>query len=168
MEFKDPVNVIHNMVTVLNKICDLELHSDSSDQGVFELTCSHNITLRNFIKRVYKFSYTSDVILISSIILMDRLNMNSNISINRKTVHGIFAMSFLSAAKMYEDTTLTNLEFGNVFGIKLHNLNKMEISYLFNINFNLNIDPYEIKEYEKQLIKKHYSRPIFRRHSFHI
>lgn len=168
MEFKDPVNVIHNMVTVLNKICDLELQSDSVDQDEFELTCSNNITLRNFIKRVYKFSDTSDVILIASIILMDRINMCSNISINRKTIHGIFAMSFMSAAKMYEDIPLTNLEFGNIFGIKLHNLNKMEISYLFNINFNLNIDPYEIEEYKKQLVKKHYEKPIFRRHSFHI
>ena len=78
---------------------------------------------------------------VMAVIYIDRIsNMNSRINLNEKTIHKLFLISSVLAAKFHDDKFYLNSFYAHIGGIGLPELNFMEMEFLKCIKFNLYID----------------------------
>jgi hypothetical protein len=61
--------------------------------------------------------------------------------INHLTIHRLLSTCFLLASKMYDDTLYNNRSYSKCGGMTLSELNKLEMSFLSQIDYKLTLSP---------------------------
>ena len=105
------------------------------------------ITLIDYINRIITYSDSEINTLICSLIYIDRINKIK--AINEFNIHRIFFTAVLVAIKYNEDIIFNNDYYSKVAGVKLNEINKMELEFISLLDFNLYIDPEEFGSYKQ-------------------
>ena len=105
------------------------------------------ITLIDYINRIITYSDSEMNTLICSLIYIDRINKIK--AINEFNIHRIFFTAVLVAIKYNEDIIFNNDYYSKVAGVKLNEINKMELEFISLLDFNLYIDPEEFGSYKQ-------------------
>ena len=105
------------------------------------------ITLIDYINRIITYSDSEMNTLICSLIYIDRINKIK--AINEFNIHRIFFTAVLVAIKYNEDIIFNNDYYSQVAGVKLNEINKMELEFISLLDFNLYIDPEEFGSYKQ-------------------
>ena len=105
------------------------------------------ITLIDYINRIITYSDSEINTLICSLIYIDRINKIK--AINEFNIHRIFFTAVLVAIKYNEDIIFNNDYYSQVAGVKLNEINKMELEFISLLDFNLYIDPEEFGSYKQ-------------------
>jgi len=110
-----------------------------------------DLPLLQYCERLQKYFRCSPACYLSALIYIDRFINNSDVTINRLTIHRLVAVSFIIAVKYYEDLHFSNSYYSQVVGIDLKEVNKLEAFMLNALNFDLSIKADQFEQYFSEL-----------------
>mmetsp|Transcript_7027 Transcript_7027/g.13283 ORF Transcript_7027/g.13283 Transcript_7027/m.13283 type:complete len:273 (-) Transcript_7027:117-935(-) len=111
-----------------------------------------NINIKDYLDRIQLYSECSEECFVFALVYIDRLIYhNKKISLNSWTVHRLLLTAILVAAKFHDDVFLSNKYFSVIGGIKQDELAKLEMEFVFLLNFDLHLSPEVFQQYMKQL-----------------
>jgi hypothetical protein len=98
-----------------------------------------HIDILDYVKRLRKYFNCSDCVFSSSLIYIDRFIKNSDVVLDKTTIHLIFTVSLVISVKYLEDEHFSNEYYSKVGSVVLQELNEIE-SYMMKIlDWNLKI-----------------------------
>nr|CAG4710421.1 unnamed protein product [Naegleria fowleri] len=112
-----------------------------------------NISLSKYLDRIVRFAFCSAECYILSLVYMDRLvQSNPNFVISSLSIHRLLITSIMVAAKFFEDKFYNNEYYAKIGGIEKEEMNRLEIDFLYMINFSLHFQPPEFEQYKDEFI----------------
>jgi len=123
----------------------------SQKKCIFTSKKNPNISIGDYLTRIKKFTKINDSTLIICLIYLDRYIKINKIILTDFNVHRIFFASLLIAIKYNEDFFYTNKFYSNVAGLKCSELNKLELKFVTDLNFDLFVDKNLFEKYKNNL-----------------
>lgn len=113
------------------------------------------IPILKYLEYLHKNGNCPRSVFIVALILLDRLlTKQPQITITPNTVHKLFLCSILTASKFTTDMYYSNLVWANIGGIRLEELNVLELEFLFMLGFSVVVTKEEFNRYDSELSKK--------------
>jgi len=124
------------------------------------------ITIKDYLKRIAKFSHCSEECFVLALIYIDRLILsNRTFSVNIYNVHRLVISSVMLAAKFFDDQYFNNAHYARVGGVSCKEMNQLEIEFLFMMNFDLFVDNELYTTYDKCLLIHRRGRQSFQQNN---
>ena len=121
-------NTIEKSVKYEQKLSQIELNKSFEEP---------NISITKYIRRLIKYSNPEPSTLILAVIYFDRICNNGKINLCNSNVYKLILISLVLAIKYNEEYFESNEFYGKVGGLKIKNINKLEIHALKVLKFNL-------------------------------
>jgi hypothetical protein len=123
-----------------------------AEKTLFHGTCIPQIEMRDYVERLLQYGKISHSTLIIALIYLDRLLVKETLEMTDWTIHRILLAASVLAAKYHADDYYNNYHMAAVGGVKLRELNDMEMSLISSLNFSLWVSPDIFSKYESLLI----------------
>ena len=102
--------------------------------------------------RIQKYSGASTCCLLLGLIYLERLKKHyASVHITSRSFVRLFLTSTMTAAKYFDDFHLNNKMWAEIGGISVAELKRLELEFLFLLNFRLHIDREEYDWYQNEL-----------------
>jgi len=112
-----------------------------------------NIDLDYFMKRIAEETYISNEALIFSIVNLSQLmEMVPTFPINIFTIHRLLLISMMVSAKYFDDHYVNNAVYARAGGIPIKELNQLEVTFMFLLQFKLYLDEVTYGNIFKELV----------------
>ncbi|KAL8548328.1 hypothetical protein ACS0TY_007597 [Phlomoides rotata] len=98
-----------------------------------------SLSIQQYIDRIFKYSCCSSSCFVIAYIYMDRFIQQTNIFITSLNIHRLLITTVMVAAKFMDDAFFNNAYYARVGGISTRELNKLEMNFLFSLDFRLNV-----------------------------
>lgn len=152
-DFASFIPVIASVLTHLTQR-NKEITVTSEKLKVFHSLKVPPIGIGDYLQRIVKYAYCSSECFIFALIYLDRLiTQNKNCHITLYNVHRLLITSVLLAAKARDDTYYSNAYYSAIGGISNAEMNKLEISFLLLVEFNLFVTPETYEQYKTYLLQ---------------
>eukprot|EP00997_Jenningsia_sp_PLL12_P007352 NODE_3975_length_710_cov_218.993949_g3360_i0.p1 GENE.NODE_3975_length_710_cov_218.993949_g3360_i0~~NODE_3975_length_710_cov_218.993949_g3360_i0.p1 ORF type:complete len:188 (+),score=32.03 NODE_3975_length_710_cov_218.993949_g3360_i0:62-625(+) len=139
-----------NHITNKNK----EIPHSSEKLKAFHSTKLPPIGIHEYLLRIVKYAYCSPECFVFSLIYLDRLiTRNKNCHITRFNIHRLIITSMLLAAKGRDDTYYSNAYYSAIGGIGNSEVNRLEVTFLVLVDFNLFVSPETYNQYKAYLVQ---------------
>ncbi|XP_004493668.1 cyclin-P3-1 isoform X2 [Cicer arietinum] len=106
---------------------------------VFHGLSAPALSVRKYIDRIFKYSGCSPSCFVVAHIYVDRFLQNTDIKLTSLNVHRLLITSIMLAAKFMDDAFFNNAYYAKVGGVSTAELNRLEMSFLFGIDFRLQV-----------------------------
>ena len=106
---------------------------------IFSHSREPEISLFDYLSRIYKYSNIDDSTLIISLIYIDRICKNKGVTLTKYNIHRILFISILISIKFNEENIYPNSFYSKIAGISIKELIKLESAFLKLIDFKLYI-----------------------------
>ena len=110
-----------------------------------------NISIFEFIKRLYDYSQTSEDIFIIVLIYIERLKTNRKICLNYFNIYKLILASFITAIKMNSDEIYTLEFFSKLGGISKKDIASLEYQFISLLDFKLLVEEKLFYKYDNYL-----------------
>ena len=110
-----------------------------------------NISIYDFLKRLYKYSKVSENILILVLIYIDRLCRNRKICLNYFNIHKLIIASFVTAIKFNSDEYYSLEFYAKLGGISQKEIVSLEYEFIALLDFNLFVEEKLFYKYNNNL-----------------
>jgi hypothetical protein len=110
-----------------------------------------NISIYDFLKRLYKYSKVSENILILVLIYIDRLCRNRKICLNYFNIHKLIIASFVTAIKFNSDEYYSLGIYAKLGGISQKEIVSLEYEFIALLDFNLFVEEKLFYKYNNNL-----------------
>ncbi|KAF8401675.1 hypothetical protein HHK36_012621 [Tetracentron sinense] len=97
------------------------------------------LSIRQYIDRIFKYSSCSPSCFIVAHIYMDRFLQRLDVHLTSLNVHRLLITSVMVAAKFIDDAFYNNAYYAKVGGVSTAEMNRMEMKFLFSLDFRLHI-----------------------------
>lgn len=97
------------------------------------------LTIKEYIDRIFKYSRCSPSCFVVAQIYMDRFIEGGNVNLTSLSVHRLLITSIMLAAKFIDDAFYNNAYYAKVGGVTTSELNRLEIKFLFGLDFRLHV-----------------------------
>ena len=135
-----------------NKNCpDYKEIIKNQKEMVFSADTIPCISLEDYLIRIQTYSNLEKNTLITSLILIDRLSKLSDIALTYYNIHRILFTSILLSIKYNEDSYYDNKFYAEIAGINLKELNILEYTFSYMIDFRFFINKEIFRKYENYL-----------------
>lgn len=111
-----------------------------------------NIAFDYIFFSIHRYASCSNECFILALIYIDRLIQRNNFLLSELNVHRVVVTSVLLAAKFFDDAYYNNAYYAKVGGVLVHEMNGLEVDFLFRINFSLHATPDEFTKYRNELL----------------
>ncbi|KAJ6920465.1 hypothetical protein NC651_014147 [Populus alba x Populus x berolinensis] len=98
------------------------------------------VSIRNYVDRIFKYSACSPSCFVVAHIYMDRFLQQTDIHLTALNVHRLLITSVMIAAKFVDDAFFNNAYYAKVGGVSTEELNRLEMKFLFSIDFRLQVN----------------------------
>jgi len=148
--------LIEVLSDVLKELCDRnESHGKHLIfNSSFCSTRVPSITVKQYVRRLAKYTCCSEESLVLSLVYIDRLITKKGFILISHNVHRLILTSILVSAKFFDDKYYSNAFFGKVGGVSSKELNTLEKLFLHGIQFDLFVDTGVYKKYNECLMKR--------------
>ncbi|KAJ7977402.1 Cyclin [Quillaja saponaria] len=109
------------------------------DVTIFHGLRAPTLSIRNYIDRIFKYSGCSPSCFVVAHIYLERFLQSTEANLTSLNVHRLLITSIMLAAKFIDDAFFKNVYYAKVGGVSTAELNKLEISFLFSIDFRLQL-----------------------------
>ncbi|EFC38187.1 predicted protein [Naegleria gruberi] len=134
------INAFSSVIQEISSQGDM-IPIEAQQKTQFHTSLPPRISLRKYLDRIINLVY------------MDRLvQSNPNFVISSLSIHRLLITSIMVAAKFFDDKFYSNEYYANIGGIKKEEINKLEIEFLYMINFSLHFQPPEFEQYKEEFI----------------
>eukprot|EP00735_Rhodelphis_limneticus_P007735 TRINITY_DN2034_c0_g1::TRINITY_DN2034_c0_g1_i1::g.21844::m.21844 TRINITY_DN2034_c0_g1::TRINITY_DN2034_c0_g1_i1::g.21844 ORF type:complete len:324 (+),score=10.14,sp/Q9LY16/CCU42_ARATH/36.60/5e-29,Cyclin/PF08613.6/1.4e-28,Cyclin_N/PF00134.18/5.1e-11,Cyclin_N/PF00134.18/5.8e+03 TRINITY_DN2034_c0_g1_i1:142-1113(+) len=141
---------------VLNQLVERNetIHGSSSWTAFHAFPSPPAVSIRDFILLLYKTAGYSHSCLIVALIYIDRLLLKrSDILLTSWNVHRLLLCAVMVASKFLDDTCRANKHYAKVGSVTDHEMNKLEVEFLFQLNFSLYVTPDLFEQYQREMIQ---------------
>ena len=128
--------LLQNIAKVIDKVADM--HMNACEKR-FMTDMVVNIPMLDFLERCAQYVTRDENMFILAIILMDRLNKNAGVIMDKNNKYNLFSISFMIAIKTQHDKHYSNAYFARVCGLKLVEINNFEREFCNLLNFDINV-----------------------------
>ncbi|XP_058748748.1 cyclin-P3-1-like [Vicia villosa] len=97
------------------------------------------LSVRKYIDRIFKYSSCSPSCFVVAHVYVDRFIQHTEIKLTSLNVHRLLITSIMLAAKFIDDAFFNNAYYAKVGGVSTSELNRLELSFLFGIDFRLQV-----------------------------
>ncbi|XP_028770911.1 cyclin-P3-1 [Neltuma alba] len=146
---------------VLKLCCVLERRIRRNEQNgrstkrdpitMFHGTKAPNMSLRQYMERIYKYSRCSPCCFVIAQIYMERYFQRKSGYLTSFNVHRLLITTIMVAAKFVDDGCYSNGHYARVGGVSTAEMNRMELELLFSLDFRLFITTEVFCRYCQQL-----------------
>ncbi|MFS7975836.1 putative cyclin PHO80, Cyclin-like superfamily [Helianthus anomalus] len=119
---------------------------------IFHGSRAPSLTIQQYIDRIFKYSRCSPSCFVVANIYMDRLIQSESIVLTSLNVHRLLITSIMLATKFIDEAFFNNAYYAKVGGISRAEMNRLEMKFLFGIDFQLYVNLFTFKEYCLELM----------------
>lgn len=121
---------------------------------VFHGLRAPNLSIRQYIDRIFKYSNCSPSCFVLAHIYMDRFLQQPDVHLTSLNVHRLLITSVVVAAKFIDDAFFNNAYYAKVGGVNTVEMNRLELKFLFSLDFRLTVNVRSFGSYCLQLEKE--------------
>eukprot|EP01095_Lingulamoeba_sp_RSL-Kostka_P004471 TRINITY_DN1571_c0_g1_i1.p1 TRINITY_DN1571_c0_g1~~TRINITY_DN1571_c0_g1_i1.p1 ORF type:complete len:245 (+),score=27.00 TRINITY_DN1571_c0_g1_i1:83-736(+) len=143
------LTVLDVIATVLEKLTqDKATRINKDSFTIFHAIQPPNISIKDYLVRIAKYSNCNETIFILSLIYIDRLMQNNpSYSLDILNIHRYIIASSIVATKYINDFFYSNNHYARIGGVSIEELNALEIEFLNLIKFDLYISDELYQQY---------------------
>jgi hypothetical protein len=119
--------------------------------GRFDSSRCPQICLSDYLDRLKKFGHFDTSLLVAAIYIDRLLAADSNFTVTNRNVHRLFLTCVVVAEKFHNDSFYHNEYYAGVGGIKLGELNRLEVTLLYALMWRLDVSEDEYLEKEREM-----------------
>jgi hypothetical protein len=113
-----------------------------------------NVSIRDYLARICRYSNCSAGCLITSLLYIDRLiKRRPLVVVSRLSCHRLMLVAIVLAIKFHDDTYYSNAFYAKVGGVQLKEFNSLERKFLQLIEWKLHVDDEEYNLYRSIICK---------------
>ncbi|KAM7253808.1 hypothetical protein ACFE04_031490 [Oxalis oulophora] len=112
------------------------------------------ISIQQYIERIFKYAGCSPSCFIIANVYLDRFLQQVDIRLTSLNVHRLIITSVMLAAKFIDDAFFNNAYYARVGGVTTTELNRMEMKFLFSLDFRLQVSVETFRSYCFELEKE--------------
>ncbi|KDP21459.1 hypothetical protein JCGZ_21930 [Jatropha curcas] len=112
------------------------------------------VSIQQYIDRIFKYSACSPSCFVVAHIYVDRFIQSTHVHVTSLNVHRLLMTSLMIAAKFIDDAFFNNAYYAKVGGVSTAELNRLEMKFLFSIDFRLHVNLNTFGRYCCQLEKE--------------
>ncbi|KAH9293998.1 hypothetical protein KI387_017711 [Taxus chinensis] len=118
-----------------------EICKDSSSPCPFSATWVPDIGIEKFLERIFKYLRCSPSVFVVAYAYIDRLTYyhSTTFRVTSLNVYRLLITSVMIAAKFLEDVNYNNAYYAEIGGMKTKEMNKLEVEFLFKLNFKMHV-----------------------------
>ncbi|CAA0815530.1 Cyclin-U4-1 [Striga hermonthica] len=125
-----------------------------------------SLSIQQYIDRIFKYSCCSSSCFIIAYIYLDRFVQRANLCLTSRNIHRLLITSVMVAAKFMDDKFFNNAYYARVGGVTTSELNKLELKFLFGVDFQLHVS---VQTFRKcSLVLRNESKGRFIERSIHL
>ncbi|KAL1197884.1 Cyclin-U3-1 [Cardamine amara subsp. amara] len=121
---------------------------------VFDGRSPPEISIEHYLDRIFKYSACSPSCFVIARIYIDQFLNKTRTHLNPLNVHRLIITSVMLAAKVFDDRYFNNAYYARVGGVSTRELNRLEMTFLFTLDFKLQVDPQTFHTHCCQLEKQ--------------
>nr|XP_043637721.1 cyclin-P3-1 isoform X1 [Erigeron canadensis] len=121
---------------------------------IFHGSKAPSLTIQQYMERIFKYSRCSPSCFIVAHIYIQRLIQSENIMLTSLTVHRLLITSILLATKFIDEAFYNNAYYAKVGGVTTAEMNRLEMKFLFAINFQLHVNLNTFRKYCIEVISE--------------
>lgn len=145
------VRVLGAVLERLVKANESLVSVDTGQITKFHALKAPSIGISQYLERIHKYASCSTECFILALIYIDRLIQVNNFILTELNVHRVAITSILLAAKFFDDAYYNNAYYAKVGGVLVSEMNRLEVEFLFRINFALHVSPELYNKYHAEL-----------------
>ncbi|CAN8280259.1 unnamed protein product [Cochlearia groenlandica] len=108
---------------------------------IFDCCEIPDLTIESYLERIFRYTKTGPSVYVVAYVYIDRFcQTNPGFRISLTNVHRLLITTIMIASKYVEDLNYRNSYFARVGGLKTEELNKLEIEFLFMMDFKLHVN----------------------------
>ncbi|XP_071738246.1 cyclin-P3-1-like [Rutidosis leptorrhynchoides] len=112
------------------------------------------LTIQQYIDRIFKYSRCSPSCFVVAHIYIDRLIESENIILTSLNVHRLLITSIMLATKFIDEAFFNNAYYARVGGVTTSEMNRLEMKFLFGIDFQLYVNLSTFERYCLELMSE--------------
>ncbi|CAA3008776.1 cyclin-P3-1-like [Olea europaea var. sylvestris] len=132
----------------------LEATKMKDDITIFHGSRAPSLSICQYIDRIFKYSSCSPSCFVIAHIYVDRFVQRTNMFLTSLNIHRVIITSVMVAAKFIDDAFFNNAYYARVGGVSTAELNKLEMKFLFGLDFELHVTLQTFKRYCSRLAKE--------------
>ncbi|KAG6402972.1 hypothetical protein SASPL_135187 [Salvia splendens] len=99
-----------------------------------------SLSIQQYIDRIFKYSCCSSSCFVVAYIYMDRFIEQTKSLLTSLNIHRLTITSVMLAAKFMDDAFYNNAYYARVGGVSTMEINKLEMKFLFSLDFRLHVN----------------------------
>ncbi|KAI5077726.1 hypothetical protein GOP47_0007550 [Adiantum capillus-veneris] len=132
--------------------------NDNKKLSSFQGVRAPGISVSKYLERIHKYTNSSLSCFVVAYIYLDRLiHQQPDQPITSMNVHRLLITSLMIAAKVVDDVHFNNAFYAKVGGISNAELNKLELNFLFCLDFRVQVTAYVFESYCSHMEKELHS-----------
>ncbi|KAG0553920.1 hypothetical protein KC19_12G049700 [Ceratodon purpureus] len=143
---REAPKVLHVLAAVLDRlVARNEQFANAPSQQGKKLTIFHglrapSISIAKYLERIFKYTSCSPSCFVVGYVFLDRLiHRQPDLLVTSLNVHRLLVTSVMVATKMLDDVHFNNAFFARVGGVSVVELNRLELEFLFRLDFKLSV-----------------------------
>ncbi|KAF8394423.1 hypothetical protein HHK36_020631 [Tetracentron sinense] len=132
----------------------LEASKKKDGITIFHGLRAPTLSIRQYIDRIFKYSSCSASCFVVAHIYMDRFLQLMDVHLTSLNVHRLLITSIMVAAKFIDDAFFNNKYYAKVGGVTTGEMNRLEMKFLFSLDFRLQVTVGTFERYCLQLEKE--------------
>ena len=111
------------------------------------------ISIKDYLTRIAKYAQCSGECFVLALVYIDRIiQTNPTFIVNSLNIHRLLITSVMLAAKFFDDQYFNNAYYARVGGVPGHEMNTLEVEFLFMNNFTLFVTADTYRQYFTELL----------------
>eukprot|EP00760_Papus_ankaliazontas_P036515 PhM_4_TR8333/c0_g1_i1/m.73205 len=140
---------------VLQWHCSNAAHSGAGPIKTFFHSCRvPPISINDYVARIFRYAKCSPECMVIALVYIDRFVEASTIPLTLYNVHRMILVAVMIAAKIRDDIYFSNSYYGNIGGIPQDEVNRLEVSFLSTLKWDLWVEPGSYYQYLEASAKK--------------
>lgn len=158
--FCESPRVLSILASLLDRVVQrneklLEATEKQEKITVFHGLRAPNLSIRSYIDRIFKYSNCSPSCFTLAYVYIDRfIHQQPEVPITSLNVHRLLITSVMVAAKFVDDAFFNNAYYAKVGGVSTLEMNRLELEFLFNLDFKLQVTVSTFESYCLKLEKE--------------
>ncbi|XP_043721027.1 cyclin-P3-1-like [Telopea speciosissima] len=117
----------------------LETTQKKDSVTIFHGLRAPSLSIRQYVDRIFKYSSCSPSCFVVAYIYIERFMQRTDIHLTSLNVHRLVITSVMVAAKFIDDAFYNNAYYAKVGGVNIAEMNKLEMKFLFSLDFRLHV-----------------------------
>jgi hypothetical protein len=135
---------------VLEHLCTL---GDTAKLTRFDAVRPPAITVQQYVQRLKQYFGCSPECFVLALVYLDRVvKMHPDFAISRLNIHRLLVTAVMIAAKFFDDVYYSNGYYARVGGVRLKEMNVLEVRLLDLLSWRLYVSPQEYQQYMNNVL----------------